>query len=179
MASFKKLMSDYGLGVIIILLLVAFGISTFSDYLTSKMTGVNHDSEGMWGGDDSEGPVEGMPEDDAQSMQMPEEDGMTGSTVEGMANLGSEHSAPDSKPSDFLPSGSSTDTPVGAPTITGAAGSNLLSAGHHLGLPGSDAPIRNGNLSLRPDPPIPSVDTGPFNKSTIEATSHKGTGLCL
>jgi len=39
MVSFKKLMSDYGLGVIIILLLVAFAVSTLSDYITTKSLG--------------------------------------------------------------------------------------------------------------------------------------------
>ena len=36
MASLKKLMSDYGLGVIIILLLSAFAVSTLADYINKK-----------------------------------------------------------------------------------------------------------------------------------------------
>ena len=39
MASLKKLMSDYGLGAIIILLLLAFAISTLSDYINNKALG--------------------------------------------------------------------------------------------------------------------------------------------
>ena len=45
MASLKKLMSDYGLGVIIILLLLAFAVSTLSDYINNKALGGSEGQE--------------------------------------------------------------------------------------------------------------------------------------
>jgi hypothetical protein len=34
--SFKKLWSDYGIGAIIVLLIVAYGVNLLANYLTSK-----------------------------------------------------------------------------------------------------------------------------------------------
>lgn len=45
---------------------------------------------------------------------------------------------------------------------------DLLQAGVHIGLDTIGQSLRNANLQERSDPIIPVVDTGPWNKSTIE-----------
>jgi zona occludens toxin (predicted ATPase) len=45
---------------------------------------------------------------------------------------------------------------------------DLLQAGIHIGLDTVGQSLRNANLQERSDPIIPIVDTGPWNKSTIE-----------
>ena len=48
---------------------------------------------------------------------------------------------------------------------------DLLDAGKHLGMQSNV--LRNANNSLRPDPPIPQVDTGVWNQSTIERDANQ------
>jgi hypothetical protein len=45
---------------------------------------------------------------------------------------------------------------------------DLLQAGYHIGLDTIGQSLRNANLQERSDPIIPVMDTGPWNKSTIE-----------
>ena len=45
---------------------------------------------------------------------------------------------------------------------------DLLQAGVHIGLDTIGQSLRNANLQERSDPIIPLVETGPWNKSTIE-----------
>jgi zona occludens toxin (predicted ATPase) len=45
---------------------------------------------------------------------------------------------------------------------------DLLQAGVHIGLDTVGQSLRNANLQERSDPIIPIVETGPWNKSTIE-----------
>lgn len=47
-------------------------------------------------------------------------------------------------------------------------GVNLLNAGFHMGINTVGQTNRNPNLQIRSEPPIPKVDTGPWNQSTIE-----------
>ena len=49
-----------------------------------------------------------------------------------------------------------------------------LEAGHHLGM--TAQVLRNANLQLRSDPPIPQgASTGPFNQPTISADTNRVT----
>ena len=45
---------------------------------------------------------------------------------------------------------------------------DLLQAGYHIGLDTIGQSLRNANLQERSDPIIPVMETGPWNKSTIE-----------
>jgi len=45
---------------------------------------------------------------------------------------------------------------------------DLLQAGYHIGLDTIGQTLRNANLQLRSDPPIPKVNVAPWNMSTIE-----------
>lgn len=77
-------------------------------------------------------------------------------------------------PSDLLPTPASGSNGWDVlDTIGTTAGSNadLLDAGHHTGIDTVGQSLRNANLQVRSDPQIPVTDTGPWNKSTIEATN--------
>jgi hypothetical protein len=45
---------------------------------------------------------------------------------------------------------------------------NLLKAGHNIGINTIGQSMRNANLQVRSEPANPQVNTGPWNKSTIE-----------
>lgn len=66
--------------------------------------------------------------------------------------------------SDLMPKDENKDHP--ALTTLSANVPDVLAAGQHLGA--TSQSLRNANLQVRSDPQIPAVDTGPWNKSTIE-----------
>ena len=55
---------------------------------------------------------------------------------------------------------------------------DMLEAGYHIGLDTIGQSMKNANLQLRAQPPVPKVNVGPWNQSTIEAdTSIKDLGI--
>ena len=169
MASFKKLMSDYGLGVLIILLLVALVVGTMSDYFTGKST----DEEGMIGGEEGD-----MGDEEMDNMAGGNEDriqeGFTTSDVNPAELSGSDLQGKSiQNPADLLPTDSNSSFADLAPNSADLNNSSLLSAGHHIGSGGSDAPLRNSNLQLRGEVANPRAQVGPWNQSTIEPDNHR------
>jgi len=172
MASFKKLMSDYGLGVLIILLLVALVVGTMSDYFTGKST----DEEGMIGGEDEPEEGENMDNMNGGDEELATE-GFT-SNIDPAELSGSDLQAKSiQNPADLLPTDSNSSFSDLAPNSADLNNSSLLSAGHHIGSGGSDAPLRNSNLQLRGEVANPRAQVGPWNQSTIEPDTHR-KGIC-
>jgi len=165
MQSFKKFMSDYGLGVIIVLLLVAYSVSSFSDYFTEKHLGGGEghtnlaEMAGAYGGGDTADQNEVLGGNDGSfAPAAPQQQ-----QQQGVQN-----------PADLLPKNSNSDF---SPNSANVNNDGLLSAGHHVGVGGSDAPLRNTNMQLRSEEPNPRTNTGPWNQSTIEADSTR-RGIC-
>jgi len=77
-------------------------------------------------------------------------------------------------PADLLPKDSNNDW-GGFTSQDGGelAGVNLLKAGYHSGIDTVGSTLRNSNLQLRPDPPNPRGQTGPWMQSTIEPNEHQ------
>ena len=78
-------------------------------------------------------------------------------------------------PADLLPTDSNSEwarlNPSGQGDISQVT---TLEAGHHLGM--TAQVLRNANLQLRSDPPIPQgASTGPFNQPTISADTNRVT----
>jgi hypothetical protein len=78
-------------------------------------------------------------------------------------------------PADLLPNDSNSEwarlNPSGQGDISQVT---TLEAGHHLGM--TAQVLRNANLQLRSDPPIPQgASTGPFNQPTISADTNRVT----
>lgn len=167
MASLKKLMSDYGLGAIIILLLLAFAISTLSDYINNKALG------------GSEGHTNLAASAAAAYSDRPSGPSADqGSSSEFAPVSGGQSSpAPITNPADLLPKDSNNEFSEMAPTANGGNNAALLDAGHHIGSSGSDAPLRNANLQIRGEDPNPRSYSGPWNQSTIEPDLER-KGIC-
>lgn len=171
MASFKKLMSDYGLGVIIILLLSAFAVSTLADYINNKALG---GSEGHSNLAANAGIYNDVPTSSPESSPSNNQDAGNFAAVSGNSNA----PTPITNPADLLPKDSNNEFSSMAPTANGGNNAALLDAGYHMGSSGSDAPLRNANLQLRGEDPNPRTYNGPWNQSTIEPdTSRKG--ICV
>jgi hypothetical protein len=151
MQSFKKLMSDYGLGVIIVLLLVAYTVSSFSDYFTEKHMG---------GGEGHTNLAE-----NAAAYGNGSASNQGGSDGSFAPVAPSAHNSSAQNPADLLPKSAPTEF---SPNAANVNNDGLLDAGHHVGASENAAPLRNANLQLRSEEPNPRQHTGPWQQSTIE-----------
>ena len=167
-----KLWNEYGIGAIIVLLIIAYGVSVFSKYLTSKG---KSGSESMSQGPNSAyGNKKQMPTQQAMGVQPSNPLGQneTFASVNGGSSSNQNVSAPSSNqniqnPSDLLPKNSqwSQLNPAGKGEL---ANINLLKAGYHIGIDTVGQSLRNANLQIRSEPPNPQLYVGPWQQSTIE-----------
>jgi hypothetical protein len=175
--SLKKLWSDYGIGAIIVLLIVAYGVSLFAKYLTNKGS---YGSDGMNAQPNS-----------AYKNKISNSPNGTGSAVQPSAPLGENEtfaavngiSTPSTgvptscnkqtiqNPADLLPLPQDNNNqwaqlnPSGKGELSNI---NLLKAGYHIGIDTIGQTLRNANLQIRSEPPNPQLYVGPWNMSTIE-----------
>jgi hypothetical protein len=72
-------------------------------------------------------------------------------------------------PSDLLPNDENSEwaklNPHGVGDLSEV---NLVKAGHAIGVNTVGTSLRNANQQLRSDPPVPQVNVGPWNNTTIE-----------
>lgn len=72
-------------------------------------------------------------------------------------------------PSDLLPKDENSEwaklNPHGVGNLSEV---NLVKAGHQIGINTVGTSLRNANQQLRSDPPVPQVNVGPWNNTTIE-----------
>ena len=150
--SFKKLWNDYGIGAILVLLIVAYGASVFGNYLSSKGSS-GYESTSMmpqqYKGRNAEMSVNGV------QTSMP---GIPSScTKQNIQN-----------PSELLPKDTNSQWAQLNPAGKGdLANINLLKAGYHIGIDTIGQTLRNANLQIRSEPPNPQLSVGPWNQSTI------------
>lgn len=167
--SLKKLWNDYGIGAIIVLLIIAYGVSMFAGYLGAK----------------------GMPgyESNAQMQQQYKNKGMNMSSgvrpsdpngnevfasatgvQTSMPGVPSSCSTPNiQNPAELLPKDTNSQWAQLNPSGQGdLANVNLLKAGYHIGIDTIGQTLRNANLQIRSEPPNPQLSVGPWNQSTIE-----------
>jgi hypothetical protein len=176
-SSLKKLWNDYGIGAIIVLLIVAYGINLFANYLTSKgKSGSEHmshnansaykNSNSSKGGMNAQGPVQPS-EPLGQNETFSSVNGMTTSGI-GLPSSCNNKNA--QNPADLLPKNIPDSkwaqlNPSGKGEL---ANINLLKAGYHIGIDTIGQTLRNANLQIRSEPPNPQLYVGPWNQSTIE-----------
>ena len=175
--SLKKLWNDYGIGALIVLFVIAYGVSLFAKYLTSK---------GSYGYESNQT----MPSQYKNTKQPNSNKGSRGNggvrpaeplgqnEVFASAN-GSQTSMPGlpkscntptiSNPSELLPKDTNSQWAQLNPSGKGdLANINLLKAGYHIGIDTVGQTLRNANLQIRSEPPNPQLYVGPWNQSTIE-----------
>jgi len=176
--SFKKLWSDYGIGAVIVLLILAYGVNLLANYLVSKG---NSGNESFQQG--SAGPMSGSPDAESsvpsqmQSGPQPafESNNEMFSAVSGIPtpSMGVPSSCSSGNiqnPSDLLPKDTNSEWAQLNPSGKGElANINLLKAGYHIGIDTVGQTLRNANLQIRSEPANPQLYVGPWNLSTIES----------
>ena len=170
MSPLKKIWNDYGIGAIVVLLIVAYGISIFGGYLSSKgMSGYESMHKGM-------GPQYMKTNQQFSAGVRPSEplgQNEVFSAVNGvqtsMPGLPSSCSKPNiQNPAELLPRDSNSQWAQLNPSGKGElANVNLLKAGYHIGIDTIGQTLRNANLQIRSEPPNPQLNVGPWNLSTI------------
>jgi hypothetical protein len=166
-SSMQKFFNEYGIGVFVILLIVAYGVCFLYNYLSNK---------GKSGSEKMENNSE-KPNNQQNTSPQPSE--VLGQNATYASANGIETSTPGlpsscaqpniQNPSDLLPKDNNSEWSQLNPTGQGSLSDvNLLKSGYHMGIDTIGQSLRNANQQLRSDPVIPQVDTGPWNKSTIE-----------
>jgi hypothetical protein len=167
--SLKKLWNDYGIGAIIVLLIVAYGVTMFAGYLGAK---------GRPGYESNAAMQSQYVNTNAQASAGVRPSDPNGNEVFASAN-GVQTSSPGvpsscskpniQNPAELLPKDSNSQWAQLNPSGKGElANVNLLKAGYHIGIDTVGQTLRNANLQIRSEPPNPQLNVGPWNTSTIE-----------
>jgi len=175
--SLKKLWNDYGIGALIVLFIVAYGVSVFAKYLSSKgsygyesnqtmPSQYKNSSQNSSNGGKRKGGVR-----PAEPLGQNEVFASANGTQTSMPGLPKSCNTPTiSNPSELLPKDSNSQWAQLNPSGKGElANVNLLKAGYHIGIDTVGQTLRNANLQIRSEPPNPQLYVGPWNQSTIES----------
>ena len=167
--SVKKLWNDYGIGAILVLLIVAYGVSMFANYLGVKGTTgyeTNSQMQQQYKNTNVQASASVRPSDPNGNEVYASANG----TQTSMPGLPSSCSKPNiQNPAELLPKSSDNQWAQLNPSGKGElANVNLLKAGYHIGIDTIGQSLRNANLQIRSEPPNPQLSVGPWNQSTIE-----------
>jgi hypothetical protein len=167
--SLTKLWNDYGIGAIIVLLIIAYGVTIFAGYLGAKgMPGSesNAQMQQQYKNTNAEMSAGVRPADPNGNEVFANANGVQTS----MPGVPSSCSQPNiQNPAELLPNDSNSQWAQLNPSGKGElANVNLLKAGYHIGIDTVGQSLRNANLQIRSEPPNPQLSVGPWNNSTIE-----------
>jgi len=167
--SLKKIWNEYGIGAIIVLLIIAYGVFMFVGYLGDK---------GISGSESNSQMQKQYKNTNSQISQGVRPSDPNGNEVFSAANgvqtsmpgLPSSCSKPNiQNPDELLPKDSNSQWAQLNPSGKGdLANINLLKAGYHIGIDTVGQSLRNANLQIRSEPPNPQLSVGPWNTSTIQ-----------
>ena len=169
--SFNKIWNDYGVGIIIILLIVAYGVSVFAGYLTNK---------GSYGFESNKNMDNQYKQNNQGNMHggvqpaNPAGENSTFASANGtqtsMPGLPTSCSTPNiQNPDELLPKDTNSNWAQLNPSGKGELSNiNLLKAGYHIGIDTIGQSLRNANQQIRSEPPNPQLNVGPWNQTTIE-----------
>jgi len=172
--SLQKIFKENGLGAIIVILLVAYGVYYFSSYLTGKGSYGMERMDAMPNAAYYNGPSGSSGNNTVQPSSDPLGQNEVFSSVSGMQT-----SSPDSpmlsasaninNPAELLPKDTNSQWAQLNPVGQGAFSNNdgMLNAGYHIGIDSIGSSLRNANLQIRSEPVNPQVYVGPWNMSTI------------
>ena len=168
--SFKKLWTDYGIGAILVLLIVAYGVNLLANYISRKgMSGseTNASMGQQYKQPNTRGTKGVRP---SEPLGQNEVFASANGVQTSMPGLPSSCSKPNiTNPSELLPKDTNTQWAQLNPSGKGElANVNLLKAGYHIGIDTIGQTLRNANLQIRSEPPNPQLYVGPWNTSTIE-----------
>jgi hypothetical protein len=168
--SLKKLWNDYGFGAIIVVLIIAYGVSMFAGYLGAKgIPGLetNAQMQQQYKNTNTQASAGVRPSDPNGNEVYASATGVQTS----MPGIPSSCSKPNiQNPAELLPKDSNSQWAQLNPSGKGElANVNLLNAGYHIGIDTVGQSLRNANLQIRSEPPNPQLNVGPWNQSTIES----------
>lgn len=164
--SFKKFFNEYGLGVLLSLLVLAFVVNSFGNYLTGKGNSgfeLNQNMQSQHkklnnGGVQPAKPL-GQNEVFSQTKSQTSMPGLPSSCSKPIIQ----------NPSELLPKDTNGEWAQLNPNGKGEIGNvNLLKSGYHIGIDTVGQSLRNANLQVRSEPPNPQQNIGPWMQSTIE-----------
>ena len=166
--SLKKLWNDYGIGAIIILLIVAYGISMFAGYLGAKgLPGseMNSSMQPQYKNTNMQASSSVTPSDPNGNEVFASATGVQTSSP----GLPSSCSKPTiQNPDELLPNDTNSQWAQLNPSGKGYLSDiNLLKAGYHIGIDTIGQSLRNANLQIRSEPPNPQVPVSIWNQSSI------------
>ena len=166
--SLKKLWNDYGVGGVLIAIIVLYGLYMLYKNLMSKGS---YGSEMM-----SQTRPKAYANSSPSGPQPAQESGNEVYSNVGGSSQPSGMGLPPScspngsnqNPADLLPKDTNSQWAQLNPAGKGdLANINLLKAGYHIGIDTIGQTLRNANLQIRSEPPNPQVNVGPWNASTI------------
>ena len=167
--SLKKLWNDYGIGAIIVLFIVAYGVTLFAGYLGAKGTPGNEPNTQMqqqYKNTNSMANSSVRPADPNGNEVFASANGAQ-TSMPGVPSSCSQPSV--QNPAELLPKDTNSQWAQLNPSGKGElANVNLLKAGYHIGIDTIGQSLRNANLQIRSEPPNPQLNVGPWNTSTIE-----------
>ena len=168
--SLKKLWTDYGIGAIIVLLIVAYGVYMFANYLGVKgMAGHESNAQMQPQYKNTNSAYSGAVRP-SEPMGHNEVFASANGVQTSMPGIPSSCSKPNiQNPAELLPKDTNSQWAQLNPSGKGdLANINLLKAGYHIGIDTVGQTLRNSNLQIRSEPPNPQLNVGPWNQSTIE-----------
>jgi len=169
--SLKKLWNDYGIGAIVILLILAYVVSLFANYLSSKGMSSYESNAAMpsqYKNPSSSSSYSGVRP--SEPLGQNEVFSSANGVQTSMPGMPSSCSQPNiQNPAELLPKDTNSQWAQLNPSGKGElANVNLFKAGYHIGIDTIGQTLRNANLQIRSEPPNPQLYVGPWNQSTIE-----------
>jgi len=167
--SLKKLWNDYGIGAIIILLIVAYGVYMLAGYLGAKgMPGSESNSQMQSQyKNNSQGNAGGVKPSDPNGNEVFASANGVQTSMPGVPSSCSKPNV--QNPAELLPKDANSQWAQLNPSGKGElANINLLKAGYHIGIDTVGQSLRNANLQIRSEPPNPQMNVGPWNQTTIQ-----------
>lgn len=167
--SLKKLWNEYGIGAVLILLILAYVFNLLANYLSSKGMS-SYESNAVM-------PQQYKNPSNLSSGVQPSAPGgqneifaSANGVQTSMPGMPSSCSQPNiQNPAELLPKDTNSQWAQLNPAGKGElANVNLLKAGYHIGIDSVGQTLRNANLQIRSEPPNPQLYVGPWNQSTIE-----------
>jgi hypothetical protein len=176
--SLKKLWNDYGVGGVLLAIIVLYGLYILYNYLMLKgyyaNDGMSQDRNKAYNNSSKNSSKNSSNYSGPKPAQ--ESGNEVYSSVDGSSSSNNMTLPPscspngsNQNPSDLLPKDSNSQwaqlNPAGKGDLSNI---NLLKAGYHIGIDTIGQTLRNSNLQIRSEPPNPQVNVGPWNLSTIE-----------
>ena len=166
--SLKKLWNDYGVGGVLIAIIVLYGLYMLYNNLMSKGS---YGSEMMTQDRKKAYSNTSSPSGPQPAQESGNEvfSSVNGASQPSGVGLPSSCNASSQNPADLLPKDNDSQWAQLNPAGKGdLANINLLKAGYHIGIDTVGQTLRNANLQIRSEPPNPQVNVGPWMQSTIE-----------